>query len=128
VTYTYPEGTYSLVREGAFWWVDGDGERLPGNKNIIESTLQGLAPLIASDFARPREISMIDFNAPMVEITVSTLGEADAAITMKLVKKDAEFFYIHTAPDLVYIVKKIFVDGLLRKMDDFVADGSTQET
>jgi hypothetical protein len=47
---------------------------------------------------------------------------------MKFVKKDAEFFYIHTAPDLVYIVKKTFVDGLLRKIDDFLAAASPQET
>ena len=44
----------------------------------------------------PRNLSTGNTDA----IAVSILGEAAAAITMKFVKKDAEFFYIHTAPEL----------------------------
>ena len=123
ITFTYPNEEFVLRLSDGEWIVtDGVDER-PADLFQLDTVIRSLV-MVASGFADEDETKGLKFDSPDLTVSVATRAGATTPSTrIRFFERDDGSFHVRvpTQPT-VFIVDKLDVDPLLKRMKDFLLE------
>ena len=120
ITFSYPDEEF-VVRISDGDWIVTDGiDEHPTDLVQLDTVMRALV-LVARGFADEDESKELKFDSPDVTISVATRAGATTPSTrLRILKRDDSSFYVRvpTQPT-VFIVDRLDVDPLLKRLEDF---------
>ena len=120
ITFTFPDEAFVLRISDGEWVVTDGADEHPADLFELDMVMRSLV-MVASGFADENETKGLKFDSPDLTVSVATrIGATTPSTRIRFLERDENSFYVRVpTQSTVFIVEKLDVDPLLKRMVDF---------
>lgn len=122
ITFTYPEGTFSLSLGEGFWLITAAEGQAPADFFAVDQLLSSLEILVAQGFASFGESRDLKFDEADAVVRIVTKESSSTPITsIRFLARDEDSYYVRTPlQSTVFVMAKQAADMVLVGIEDLI--------